>query len=112
MSVSDYHTYILRYDTSTNSYIIPLIIIDLDDSYYSTYSQCFSSKTFNQTFKMSDSDDDPLVTKPFKFVTGEYFAVMLVTVLANLKTRFQLVSSSGYQTLPATFNSWQRISRT
>ena len=27
---------------------------------------------------MSDSDDDPLVTKPFKFVTGEYFAVKLV----------------------------------
>lgn len=29
---------------------------------------------------MSDSDDDPLVTKPFKFVTGEYFAVKLVTL--------------------------------
>ena len=28
---------------------------------------------------MSDSDDDPLVTKPFKFVTGEYFAVKLVS---------------------------------
>lgn len=53
---------------------MPLIIIDLDDSYYSTYSQCFSSKTFNQTFKMSDSDDDPLVTKPFKFVTAGFDA--------------------------------------
>lgn len=29
---------------------------------------------------MSDSDDDPLVTKPFKFVTGEYIAVKLLTL--------------------------------
>lgn len=52
----------------------------LNNHNYSTYSQYLESNNYKiKASTMSDSDDDPLVTKPFKFVTGEYFAVKLAT---------------------------------